>query len=69
MAESIASDMTSKGVNWRLDADTSAFLEKEFRRLNVWRLLTDAITYARVYGGSLVMIDMGDGAPGKRFKS
>lgn len=63
MAESIASDMTSKGVNWRLDADTSAFLEKEFRRLNVWRLLTDAITYARVYGGSLVMIDMGDGAP------
>lgn len=63
MAESIASDMTSKGVNWRLDADTSAFLEKEFRRLNVWRLLTDAITYARVYGGSIVMIDMGDGAP------
>lgn len=63
MAESIASDMTSKGVNWRLDAETSAFLEKEFRRLNVWRLLTDAITYARVYGGSLVMIDMGDGTP------
>lgn len=63
MAESIASDMTSKGVNWRLDADTSAFLEKEFRRLNVWRLLTDAITYARVYGGSIVMIDMGDGQP------
>lgn len=56
-----ASDMVSAGVEWDVDADTSELLEKEFRRLQVWGALEQAVKLARLYGGSIIF--MGTAAP------
>lgn len=56
-----ASDMVSAGVEWDTDADTSELLEKEFRRLQVWGALEQAVKLARLYGGSIIL--MGTAAP------
>lgn len=60
ICEGFAKDLTAKGVNWKLSAEDSELLEREFKRLKVWSLLTEAITFARLYGGSLLVIDMAD---------
>ena len=44
-----------------IDADTSELLEKEFRRLQVWGALEQAVKLARLYGGSIIL--MGTAAP------
>ncbi len=56
-----AADMVSAGVEWDIDADTSELLEKEFRRLQVWGALEQAVKLARLYGGSIIL--MGTAAP------
>ena len=56
-----ASDMVSAGIEWDIDADTSELLEKEFRRLQVWGALEQAVKLARLYGGSIIL--MGTAAP------
>lgn len=69
ICEGFAKDLTAKGVNWKLNADDSELLEREFRRLKVWSLLTEAITFARLYGGSLLVIDMADDESEKSLNS
>lgn len=56
-----ASDMVSAGVEWDIDTDTTELLEKEFRRLQVWGALEQAVKLARLYGGSIIL--MGTAAP------
>lgn len=51
-----AADMVSAGVEWDTDAETAALLEKEFRRLQVWSSLEQAVKLARLYGGSIVYL-------------
>jgi phage-related protein (TIGR01555 family) len=63
ICEGFAKDMTAKGVIWKCSQDKAEFLEKEFKRLKVWGALTEAVTWARLYGGSLVMFGMIDNAP------
>ena len=56
-----AADMVSAGVEWDIDTDTTELLEKEFRRLQVWGALEQAVKLARLYGGSIIL--MGTAAP------
>lgn len=56
-----AEDMTAGGIVWKMDADRANVLEREFRRLHVWERLTDAIRWARLYGGSIITIETQDG--------
>lgn len=58
-----AEDMTAAGVKWICDAQTAQILERAFRRLHVWEVLTDAIRWSRLFGGAIVCIDMGDNQP------
>ena len=62
-----AADMVSAGVEWDIDADTSELLEKEFRRLQVWGALEQAVKLARLYGGSIIL--MGTAAPDPMSRS
>lgn len=62
-----AADMVSAGVEWDIDADTSELLEKEFRRLQVWGALEQAVKLARLYGRSIIL--MGTAAPDPMSRS
>ena len=62
-----APDMVSAGVEWDIDADTSELLEKEFRRLQVWGALEQAVKLARLYGRSIIL--MGTAAPDPMSRS
>jgi hypothetical protein len=62
ICEGFAKDMTAKGVTWKCSQEKAELLEKEFKRLRVWATLTEAITWARLYGGSLIMFGMADNA-------
>ena len=62
-----AEDMTAAGVKWLCDAETAKFLESRFRRYHVWEVLTDAIRWSRLFGGSLICIDMADQLPSERL--
>lgn len=64
-----AEDMTALGVDWKGDSETSKFLERQFRIFRIWPILTEAIRWARLYGGSIVCIDMVDNQPEKRLNS
>ena len=58
-----AEDMTSEGVEWLIDAEDAEFLEQQFARYKIWQKLAEAITWARLYGGSIVEIRMKDMRP------
>ena len=58
-----ADDMTSEGVEWLIDADDAEYLEQQFARYKIWQKLAEAITWARLYGGSIVEIRMKDMKP------
>jgi hypothetical protein len=62
ICEGFAKDMTAKGVIWKCAQNKAELLEKEFKRLKAWGALTEAITWARLYGGSLIMFGMIDNA-------
>lgn len=58
-----AEDMTSEGVEWLINAEDAEFLEQQFARYKIWQKLAEAITWARLYGGSIVEIRMKDMRP------
>lgn len=64
-----AEDMTSEGVEWLIDAEDAAFLEQQFARYKIWQKLAEAITWARLYGGSIVEIRMKDMQPDQPLNS
>lgn len=64
-----AEDMTAAGVKWLCDPKTAALLESKFRRYHVWEVLTDAIRWARLFGGSILCIDMDDQHPEEALNS
>lgn len=66
IAKIIPHDGTREGVTWNMDADSDQeavvkFIETEFRRLGVWSTLAWSWTLGRVYGGSLVFLNVDDG--------
>ena len=58
-----AEDCTAKGVQWLCSPDKAAVLEREFRRFRIWPSLTDALRWARLYGGSILCLDFEDMSP------
>lgn len=56
-----AKDMTSQGVEWLCDPELADLLERSFRRLRIWPQLSNAIKWARLYGGSIILLNMADG--------
>lgn len=58
-----AEDMTALGVDWITSPEIAKFIEGQFRKYRIWSLLTDAIRWARLYGGSIICVDMVDGQP------
>ena len=55
-----AEDMTAQGVDWHCSPDAAELIETEFRDKLIWTRLSDAIKWARLYGGSIAMINTGD---------
>ena len=58
-----AEDCTAKGVQWLCDPQKAEVLEREFRRFRIWPALTDALRWARLYGGALLCLDFEDMLP------
>lgn len=63
VCDQYAADMTSQGVEWLLDSQRAQVLETAFRELGIWRRLEEAIKWARLYGGSIALLDYGTTGP------
>ena len=66
IARLIPYDGTREGVTWNMDKSVDQesvvkYIEKEFRRLKVWPQLSWAWNLSRIYGGSLVYLNVDDG--------
>lgn len=58
-----AFDMIREGRNWQADANDIEKLEAEEARLQLWPKLAKALKLARLYGGSAIILGMGDTNP------
>ena len=55
-----ALDMTRAGREWKADYSDVVKLEAEERRLGIWNKLRIAETWSRLYGGSAMILGIGD---------
>lgn len=66
IARLVPYDGTREGVTWNMDKSADQeevvkYIEREFRRLSVWPRLSWAWNLSRIYGGSLIFLNVDDG--------
>lgn len=59
--EVVASDMVRQG--WRVEGDTDNLVNGYLQDINAMCILTDLIKWARLYGGSIIVMGIADGQP------